>query len=321
MPDGAPRIQEIQLTAVAQTVASVRGLRKRYKDVPAVNGLSFDLQPGEIFGLLGPNGAGKTTTIEIMEGLRAYDDGSVSVLGMDPWRQSLELKQRIGAALQDTVLPDKIKVAEAISLYAGFYARQAGLDALLDKFELQSKRNATYDSLSGGQKQRLALALSLVNDPDLVFLDEPTAGLDAQVRRDLHGLILALRKEGKTILLTTHYIEEAEKLCDRVAVIAKGELKAIGTPDELRSRATSLARVEAGFDGEIDDEALRALRAVAGLERKPGGVTLHTSQPATVVAALVRALDSAGSTLSSIAIHQPTLEDLYLELTGKETLP
>lgn len=308
------------MTTAHGTVASVSGLTKKYKDVEAVNGLSFDLRPGEIFGLLGPNGAGKTTTIEIMEGLREYDGGIVSVLGMDPWRQSMDLKQRIGAALQDTVLPDKIKVGEALSLYSGFYDRRTNLDMLLDKFDLRAKRAATYDSLSGGQKQRLALALCLVNDPDLVFLDEPTAGLDAQVRRDLHVVILALKAEGKTVLLTTHYIEEAERLCDRVAVIANGELKAIGTPDEMRARATSLARVDAGFSASISDEVLLALPTVARVDRRPDGATLHTGRPAEAVSALVRALDVAQTPLTSIAIHQPTLEDLYLELTGKEML-
>lgn len=308
------------MIAATKTVASVSGLTKKYKEVQAVNNLSFDLRPGEIFGLLGPNGAGKTTTIEIMEGLREYDGGNVNVLGMDPWRQSLELKQRIGAALQDTVLPDKLKVGEALSLYSGFYDRRANLDVLLDKFDLRAKRAATYDSLSGGQKQRLALALCLVNDPDLVFLDEPTAGLDAQVRRDLHEVILALRAEGKTILLTTHYIEEAEKLCDRVAVIAGGELRAIGTPEELRARATGLAQVKAGFDGVLSDQALVDLPTVVSFDRTTDGATLHTARPADAVSALVRALDLAGTPLTSIAIHQPTLEDLYLELTGKEAL-
>ena len=300
----------------SETIASVRDLRKRYKDVEAVRGLSFELRRGEIFGLLGPNGAGKTTTIEIMEGLRAYDAGAVNVLGLDPWRQSMDLKQRIGAALQDTVLPDKIKVAEALSLYAGFYDRRVDLSALLARFDLQAKRNAMYETLSGGQKQRLALALTLVNNPDLVFLDEPTAGLDAQVRRDLHEIILKLRADGKTVLLTTHYIEEAERLCDRVAIIAQGELKAIGTPDELRSRASSLTRVSIGIAPEVAENALRSLPMVADVTLQAGGATLFTRRPAETVAALVRMLDGCGSSLESIAIVQPTLEDLYLELTG-----
>jgi ABC-2 type transport system ATP-binding protein len=299
-------------------IATVNSLRKRYKNVEAVRDLSFDLRPGEIFGLLGPNGAGKTTTLEIMEGLRPCDAGEVRVLGLDPWKQSMELKQRIGAALQETNLPDKIRVAEALSLYAGFYSRKADLNTLLDRFDLRAKRNATYDTLSGGQKQRLALALCLVNNPDLVFLDEPTAGLDAQVRRDLHEVILNLRGDGKTVLLTTHYIEEAERLCDRVAIIAEGRLMAIGTPDELRARATSLARVEVGFSAPVQEEGLRAIPTVAEVVGCANGATLFSSNPAVAVSALVRMLDAAGAVLQRVAIVQPTLEDLYLELTGGE---
>lgn len=310
-------ITEEKHTAVG-TVASVTDLRKRYKDVEAVRGLSFELRQGEIFGLLGPNGAGKTTTIEIMEGLRAYDGGAVSVLGLDPWRQSLDLKQRIGAALQDTVLPDKIKVGEALSLYAGFYDRRVDLSNLLARFDLQSKRSAMYETLSGGQKQRLALALTLVNDPDLVFLDEPTAGLDAQVRRDLHEIILQLRADGKTVLLTTHYIEEAERLCDRVAIIAQGELKAIGTPEELRSRASSLSRVEAGFTGLPSTTDLTSIDGVQEARPNGGGADLYTRDPARTISSLVRTLDAGGGTLVDIAVVRPTLEDLYLELTGAE---
>ncbi|HEY3412366.1 MAG TPA: ABC transporter ATP-binding protein [Armatimonadota bacterium] len=310
-------ITEERETAGA-AVASVRDLRKRYKEVEAVRGLSFDLRRGEIFGLLGPNGAGKTTTIEIMEGLRAYDAGSVSVLGLDPWRQTQDLKQRIGAALQDTMLPDKIKVGEALSLYAGFYDRRVDLSALMARFDLKAKRNATYETLSGGQKQRLALALTLVNDPDLVFLDEPTAGLDAQVRRDLHEIILQLRADGKTVLLTTHYIEEAERLCDRVAIIAQGELKAIGTPEELRSRASSLARIGVRIVPGVGEDVLRSLPTVADVTLRDDIAWLSTRRPAETVAALVRMLDNRESSLESISIIQPTLEDLYLELTGAE---
>ncbi|HEY3268227.1 MAG TPA: ABC transporter ATP-binding protein [Armatimonadota bacterium] len=305
----------------ADTVAAVDGLQKRYKEVHAVRGLSFDLRKGEIFGLLGPNGAGKTTTVEIMEGLRAYDAGSVRVLGMDPWQNSLALKERIGAALQDTKLPDKIRVAEAMRLYAGFYRRSADVNALLARFDLADKRDATYDSLSGGQQQRLALALTLVNDPDLVFLDEPTAGLDAQVRRDLHEIILSLRAEGKTVLLTTHYIEEADKLCDRVAIVAAGELRAIGTPAELREKANRHTRVEAGFRAPMQAAELAGLDGTAEVETRDGGAALYTRAPAATVAALVRRLDAVGNALTEIAIAQPTLEDLYLELTGSAPAP
>lgn len=294
----------------------VEGLRKRYHDVDAVRGLSFNLRSGEIFGLLGPNGAGKTTTVEIMEGLRPYDAGTVRVLGMDPWRQSLALKQRIGAALQDTRLPDKIRVVEALNLYAGFYERRADIQNLLDRFDLTEKRNGFYDSLSGGQRQRLALALALVNDPDIIFLDEPTAGLDPQVRRDLHALILGLRAEGKTVLLTTHYIEEAERLCDRVAIIAEGELRAIGSPEDLRAEAHQAARLEVSFRRPMTEAELADLPGVSAVETRDTDATLRADHPAAAIAALVRRLDAAGNTLVHIEIIEPTLEDLYLEYTG-----
>jgi ABC-2 type transport system ATP-binding protein len=298
-----------------ENAATVAGLQKRYQEVEAVRGLTFALRRGEIFGLLGPNGAGKTTTVEIMEGLRAYDGGVVRVLGLDPWRQSLALKQRIGAALQDTQMPDKIRVIEALRLYAGFYQRQADIEGLLARFDLAEKRNAFYDSLSGGQKQRLALALALVNDPDLIFLDEPTAGLDPQVRRDLHTLILGLRAEGKTVLLTTHYIEEADRLCDRVAIIADGRLRAIGSPEELRARAHHSARMDVGFRFPVDASELASLPGAVSAQAEGDSVTVRASDPAAAVSALVRRLDASGNALHEITVTQPTLEDLYLELT------
>jgi ABC-2 type transport system ATP-binding protein len=302
----------------SNTVAVVRDLRKRYQSVEAVRGLSFDLRPGEIFGLLGPNGAGKTTTVEIMEGLRPYDAGCVRVLGLDPWRQSMALKQRIGAALQDTQLPDKIHVVEALRLYAGFYDHRANVTNLLERFDLYEKRRSTYDSLSGGQKQRLALALALVNDPDIIFLDEPTAGLDPQVRRDLHGLILGLRADGKTVLLTTHYIEEADRLCDRVAIIAEGELRALGAPESLRADAGQRARVEVSFHRPAPASVIACLPGVADVRAGESGAAFEADDAAAAVTALVHALDAAGNSLRDISITQPTLEDLYLNLTNTE---
>jgi len=302
-------------------IAAVSGLVKRYRDVQAVAGLSFDLRPGEIFGLLGPNGAGKTTTIEIMEGLRPYDAGTVRVLGLDPWRQSLDLKQRIGAALQNTILPDKIRVEEALRLYAGFYDRPASVPGLLDRFDLAGRRHAYYDTLSGGQKQRLALALSLVNNPDLVYLDEPTAGLDAQVRRELHDIIRGLKADGKTVLLTTHYIEEADRLCDRVAIIASGELRALGSPEALRTRARREARVEAAFRAPVAEAELESLPEVTSTQALEDRVLIHTYDAAATVTALVRRLDANGNALTSLVVERPTLEDLYLELTHEARGP
>jgi len=211
----------------------VRGLRKSYDGFEAVKGIDFEVQPGEVFGLLGPNGAGKTTTVEILEGLRPRSAGEVKVLEFDPQLQTRRLKDRIGVALQATNLPDKITVREAMDLFAAFYTRTVSGEMLLKRLQLWDKKDAAYATLSGGQQQRLALALALINDPQLLFLDEPTTGLDPQVRLEIRDLIQELRAEKRTILITTHYIEEAERLCDRVAIIDAGQIIAIGSPREL----------------------------------------------------------------------------------------
>src|SRR5436189_2053048 len=224
----------------------VSALTKDYGDFAAVKGIDFEVRSGEVFGLLGPNGAGKTTTVEILEGLRPRSGGEVSVLGIDPGAQSKQLKDRIGVCLQSTNLPEKIKVGEAIDLFHDFYTRIVDGDGLLKRLSLWEKRDAFYGQLSGGQKQRLALALALLNDPQLLFLDEPSAGLDPQARLEIHELVADLRREQRSILLTTHYIEEAEKLCDRVAIIDEGRIVAIGTPREIQERtlASSIVEVE-----------------------------------------------------------------------------
>ena len=214
----------------ASPAISVHGLKKSYGEVHAVKGIDFEIQPGEVFGLLGPNGAGKTTTVEILEGLRPRTGGEVAVLGFDPDRQRQQLKDRIGVCLQATNLPEKIRVHEAMQVFASFYSRHVDLNKLLQRLQLEEKRDAFYSTLSGGQKQRLALALALVNDPQLIFLDEPTTGLDPQVRVEIHSLLEELKREHRTILMTTHYIEEAERLCDRVAIVDEGRIIALDTP-------------------------------------------------------------------------------------------
>src|SRR5258708_2124975 len=222
----------------------VNNLTKRYGDVEALRGVRFAVNEGEVFGVLGPNGAGKTSTVEILEGLRTPDSGSVSVCGLDPQSSGAEFKYVVGAALQATALPDKMRVHEALDLFGSFYPHHRGTPELLKRFGLEEKRSAYYSQLSGGQKQRLALAMALVNDPRVVFLDEPTAGLDPQVRREIYDIIEELKKEKKTILMTTHYIEEAERLCHRVAIVDHGNVIALGTPRELKAHSGGTTRIQ-----------------------------------------------------------------------------
>ena len=305
-------------TTNGSAVVEVHDLRKSYGDVEALRGISFEIRKGEVFGLLGPNGAGKTTTIEILEGLRKPDSGAVTVCGFDPGRESTLLKQRIGAQLQSTVLPDKITVEEAIRLFASLYQRTIGASTLLDRFGLSEKRKAYFENLSGGQKQRLALALALVNDPELVLLDEPTAGLDAMVRRDIYALIEQLRAENRTVLLSTHYIEEAERLANRVAIVDHGRVIALGTPRELVQRSAEGTRMEIRLADSIPAERLRSLDGVLGSSERGGVAVLDVKSVATAVVALVRLLEAEGNSLLDLHITQPSLEDVFVEMTGRK---
>src|SRR6202521_4943695 len=228
----------------SDSVISVQALQKRYDKVEAVKGIDFQVREGEVFGLLGPNGAGKTSTVEILEGLGPGPAGEAMVVGFDPERQKQQLKDRIGVSLQATNLPAKIRVQEALDLFSSFYTRHVSSEKLLQRLQLWEKRAAYYETLSGGQKQRLALALALVNDPQLLFLDEPTTGLDPQIRLEIHKLIEEMKSENRTVLLTTHYIEEAERLCDRVAIMDEGKIVAIGTPRELIQKSHSQSRIQ-----------------------------------------------------------------------------
>ena len=231
---------------MATPAISVSGLRKSYAGLEAVRGIDFEVGQGEVFGLLGPNGAGKTTTVEILEGLRPRTGGDVRVLDLDPEKQTNALKQRIGVCLQATNLPDKIKVREALELFASFYNQTVSGDDLLKRLQLWEKKDANYQTLSGGQKQRLALAMALINDPLMLFLDEPTTGLDPQVRLEIRDLLEELRAEKRTILMTTHYIEEAERLCDRVAIIDAGQIIAIGTTARIAGEKRHAIRHRVG---------------------------------------------------------------------------
>ncbi|PYU33521.1 MAG: ABC transporter ATP-binding protein [Acidobacteria bacterium] len=298
-------------------IVQVENLVKRYGDVEAVRGVSFEVHQGEVFGLLGPNGAGKTTTVEILEGLRTPDSGRVTVCGLDPQRSGFSFKQEIGAVLQSTALPEKLRAGEALSLFASFYSRRRDPADLLRRFGLEEKRNAFYVQLSGGQKQRLALALALVNEPRVLFLDEPTAGLDPQVRREIYDIIEELRREKKTILLTTHYIEEAERLCDRVAIIDHGRVIALGTPRELKQRSAGTTRIEVRLARPESDGALCQLEGVTDCREIEGRYVLHSTRPPQTIVALVKHLEAQGNELSSLEISAPSLEDVFLELTGR----
>jgi ABC-2 type transport system ATP-binding protein len=302
---------------MANPILQVENLVKRYGDVEAVRGVSFSVEEGEVFGLLGPNGAGKTSTVEVMEGLRLPDSGRISVCGIDPQRNPTELKHEIGVTLQSTSLPDKLKVGEALRLFAGFYKRTRNPDDLLRRFGLEEKRNAFYNQLSGGQKQRLALAMALVNEPRVLFLDEPTAGLDPQVRREIYEIIEELKREKKTIVLTTHYIEEAEKLCDRVAIVDHGKVIATGTPRELKGRSVNTTRIEVRLAKPASNGVLKNLDGVVEARQLGEVYVLHCQKTAPAIVALVKHLEAENNELVSLEIATPSLEDVFIELTGR----
>jgi ABC-2 type transport system ATP-binding protein len=298
-------------------VIEVEGLKKSYGEVHAVRGVDFEVRPGEVFGLLGPNGAGKTTTVEILEGLRPRTAGAVKVLGLDPGADTRALKDRIGVCLQSTNLPDKITVLEALELFAAFYSRTMSPGRLLDRLQLTEKRNAAYATLSGGQKQRLAIALALVNDPAIVFFDEPTTGLDPQVRLEIHALIEQLRGDQRALILTTHYIEEAERLCDRVAIIDEGRIVALGTPREIQARALGHSRIEIATAQPMPEPPPLAAIHAERAARQAHGLTVHAAHPARTIVELVKWIDGQGLELTDIQLKRPSLEDAFIELTGK----
>jgi ABC-2 type transport system ATP-binding protein len=297
----------------------VRGLRKSYGSFEAVKGIDFEVRPGEVFGLLGPNGAGKTSTVEILEGLRPRSAGDVKVLEFDPDRQKQRLKDRIGVCLQATNLPDKITVQEAMTLFAAFYTRTVDGAGLLKRLQLWGKKDARYATLSGGQKQRLAIALALINQPQLLFLDEPTSGLDPQVRLEIRDLIEELRAEKRTIVMTTHYIEEAERLCDRVAIIDAGQIIASGSPRDLQAQSANQAAIEImiaePWAGDLPNW-LHAVRSTLSEDRRQIKVT--SEHPARTLVEMVKWTDAQKIELADVRLTRPTLEDVFIELTGKK---
>jgi ABC-2 type transport system ATP-binding protein len=302
---------------VTELIIQAEDLYKNYGEVAALRGVSFSVEQGEVFGLLGPNGAGKTTTVEILEGMRTPDRGLARVCGIDPEKSGSRFKEMIGAVLQSTSLPDKIRVKEAIELFAKFYSSRANTDDLLKRFQLDEKRDAFYSQLSGGQKQRLALAMALVNNPQVIFLDEPTAGLDPQVRREIYDIIEELKHDKKTVLLTTHYIEEAERLCDRVAIIDYGRVIKTGTPRELKHTSAGTTRIEVRLARPVSDGVLAHLDGVADCREFDGTYVVHSTRAPQTIVALVKQLESDNNELQSLEMFSPSLEDVFIELTGR----
>lgn len=298
-------------------VVQVEHLHKVYGHVIAVDDITFEVQQGEIFGMVGPNGAGKTTTIECLEGLRRPEQGQVSVLGLNPQTDGYALRERIGMQLQDSALPDRIRVWEALDLYASFYRHSVAWQPLLERIGLADKRNAHFAKLSGGQKQRLFVALALLNDAELIFLDELTTGLDPQARRAMWDLVREMRDEGRTVFLTTHFMEEAERLCDRVAIIDRGRIIALDSPENLIQSLGVDSRVIFSVDGVFTPELLQTLEGVRRVERSGERVIVY-GQGETLVSEVINTLTRSGLRFRDLRTEQPTLDDVFLTVTGRE---
>jgi ABC-2 type transport system ATP-binding protein len=326
--------------APSEPAVFCRGLRKTYDarrwpgggaaaPVVAVDGVDLGIRRGECFGLLGPNGAGKTTTVEILEGILEPSAGEVALLGMSWARDEVRLRERIGVALQETRLPERLSVTEVVNLFRSFYPRPRPASAVLDEVELTEKKDAWVGKLSGGQRQRLAIACALVGEPDILFLDEPTTGLDPQSRRQLWDLVLRFRGAGGTVVLTTHYMEEAERLCDRVAVIDHGHIIKEGSPAELIRGLGAQHVIELALEGGggpgagavgggVAERDLLALPAVTGARIAPdGGCTLTVTEPARALPALIGLVSSRGAALAHLQTRHATLEDVFVTLTGR----
>ncbi|MFD6564736.1 ABC transporter ATP-binding protein [Micromonospora profundi] len=295
-------------------VIEVTSLHKRYGDLVAVDDVSFAVEAGEIFGVLGPNGAGKTTTVECVAGLRVPDSGTVSVLGLDPRKDANQLRQKVGVQLQESQLPDRLRVTEALELYASFYRNPADPAELIDRLGLGDKRNTAYKKLSGGQKQRLSIALALVGNPEIAILDELTTGLDPQARRDTWALIEQVRESGVTIVLVTHFMEEAERLCDRVAVIDRGSVVALDSPAGLVSTIVPEQRVRFRPSAPLDDELLTGLPEVSAVHHSGGQVVVTGT--GDLLHAVASMLARHEIVAANLRLEQSTLDDAFVELTG-----
>jgi ABC-2 type transport system ATP-binding protein len=301
-------------------VIEVQHLRKTYGSTAAVDDLSLEVREGEIFGMVGPNGAGKTTTIECVEALRPFDGGEIRVLGLDPLRHERELRYVIGTQLQKSQLPDQLTAGEALDLFASFYPHPASASDLLARLGLAEKKNAWVSTLSGGQLQRVFIALALINRPQLVFLDELTTGLDPQARRSIWDLVREVRSGGCTVFLTTHFMEEAELLCDRVAIVDRGKIVALDTPAALVSRLGAETRVLFSADDGFDSQSLKSIAGVTRVERDGRQVIIYgraTAAGQPLIGGVVQRLSADGVKFADIRMEQPALEDVFLQLTGR----
>jgi ABC-2 type transport system ATP-binding protein len=298
-------------------VLSVEGLTKRYGSLVAVDAISFQVRPGETFGIVGPNGAGKTTTLEIIEGLRMPDAGRVTLLGLDAVRQRRAVQERIGVQLQSQALWPELTVEETLKTFRALFRRRVPLDELMERFSLVDKRRSLVRALSGGQKQRLSVATALVNDPEAVFLDEPTTGLDPQARHSFWDLIHDMRRHGKTVIVTTHYMEEAEELCDRVAIMDQGRIMTLDAPRQLVRDLEFDNTVECSFEGPVERERLLALPAVRDVRSEDGAYFLFTNDVSATLVGLMGLTDDSGRRVQGLQVRTATLEDVFISLTGR----
>jgi len=303
---------------VTEPVIRCIDLKKHYPDVKAVDGIDLEVLPGECFGLLGPNGAGKTTTIEILEGINTPDSGDVRILGLTWEANERELRERIGVSLQETQLAEKLTVYETLRLFRSFYRQGPHPDDLLNSLSLDEKRNSRVGKLSGGQKQRLAVACALVGEPDILFLDEPTTGLDPQSRLQLWDVVTGYRQRGGTVLLTTHYMEEAERLCDRIAIIDHGKRIALGTPQELIARLDAPHIIEFVSTPALEESAFTPIPGFHGAIKRADRWLLRVDSLAESVPRLLSIIDTSHAKLDTLTTHAATLEDLFVSLTGRE---